>query len=202
MEAALVRIVSTASADLRILESLMPSANGLRVFDAETQETSYGIWILEGLPYIFDTHRSRGRFVATIELLTEVVRPVDVSKDRIGRFSREIRRTGLLAIPYSGCFFKGNLHVYAFSGPVRGFDLAAAGRSAADSEDTLRRRMETLWPRIPTGLREAQRDLLNGRRRARYPADLEVLRRHLRPEEAAQPAKPRRPRGTREPLRL
>jgi len=65
--------VGTAAADIRILESLLPSENGLTVFDAETQETSYGIWFLNGPPYIFDLHRRRGRYVATIELLTEVV---------------------------------------------------------------------------------------------------------------------------------
>jgi hypothetical protein len=202
METALVRIVSSASADLRILDSLMPSANGLRVFDAETQETSYGIWILEGLPYIFDTHRSHGRFVATIELLTEVVQPLRVGRDWIRRFERDARRTGLLPIPYSGCFFKANLHVYSFSGPIRGFDLAAAGRTAADSERTLRRRAERLWPRIPEGLRKAQRDLLIGRRPARYPADLEVLRGHLQSMGGTRHANLWRQHKTREPSRL
>jgi len=65
---------------------MMPSENGVCVFDADTQETSYGICFLDGLPYIFDTHRMGVRYVATIELLTEVVEPVRVSRDRIRRF--------------------------------------------------------------------------------------------------------------------
>lgn len=180
----------------------MPSANGLRVFDAETQETSYGIWTLDGLPYIFDTHRSEGRFVATIELLTEVVQPIRLGRERIFRFCQAARRAGLLPIPYSGCFFKGNLHVYSFAGPVRGFDLAALGRSAADSERILRRRVGTLWPRVPEGIGQAQRALFVGRRRARYPEDLEVLRRRGSPSVEERDAERPHRRRAREPSRL
>ncbi|HYY48873.1 MAG TPA: hypothetical protein VFA17_09375 [Thermoplasmata archaeon] len=179
----------------------MPSATGLRVFDAETQETSYGIWTIDGLPYIFDTHRSQGRFVATIELLTEVVRPIRLGRERVLRFCRDAQRSGLLPIPYSGCFFRGNLHVYGLAGPVRGFDLAALGRTATDSERTLRRRLGTLWPRIPEALRRAQQDLFDGRRPARYPADLEVLRRHKNMP-AARHGSPSRKPWAREPSRL
>jgi hypothetical protein len=169
----------------------MPSSNGMRVFDAETQETSYGIWILDGLPYIFDTHRAEGRFVATIELLTEVVKPIRIGREKIQRFSNEIQKHGLLPIPYSACFFQGNLHVYAFSGPVRGFDVASIGRSAAASERTLRRQIELLWPRVPDALRKAQGGLFNGRVRARYPADLQVLRRHVKSAGSARSGKDR-----------
>jgi hypothetical protein len=201
MRTALARVVASPSADVRILESLMPSATGLRVFDAETQETSYGIWTIDGLPYIFDTHRSQGRFVATIELLTEVVRPIRLGRERVLRFCRDAQRSGLLPIPYSGCFFRGNLHVYGLAGPVRGFDLAALGRTATDSERTLRRRLGTLWPRIPEALRRAQQDLFDGRRPARYPADLEVLRRHKNMP-AARHGSPSRKPWAREPSRL
>jgi len=114
----------------------MPSENGVCVFDADTQETSYGICFLDGLPYIFDTHRKGVRYVATLELLTEVVQPVRVSRDRIHRFGRDAREAGLLPIPYTACFSKRNLHVYAFSGLVRGFDLAAIGDTAAESEQS------------------------------------------------------------------
>ncbi len=107
-----------------------------------TQETSYGICFFNSLPYIFDTHRKGTRYVATIELLTEVVRPVRVARDSVDHFRRDARAVGLLPIPYTGCFFKGNLHVYAFSGPVRGFDLAAIGNTAGQSERSLFKRMD------------------------------------------------------------
>lgn len=170
--------MESAASELRVLEALMPGEHELRVFDAETQETSYGIWSLHGIPYIFDTHRSEGRFVATIELLTEVVRPIRTDAPKVQRFCQAARRVGLLPIPYSSCFFKGNLHVYAFTGAVRGFDLAALGTSVDESEDRLRRRMESLWRRIPIALLTAQRDLLAGRRRVRHRADREVLLPH------------------------
>src|SRR5438445_12353411 len=44
------RIVPGADADVRALERLVPSENGLAVFDADTQETSYGICFFDGLP--------------------------------------------------------------------------------------------------------------------------------------------------------
>src|SRR3989442_791407 len=97
------------------------SENRLTVFDADTQETSYGICFFDRLPYIFDTHRRGARYVATLELLTEVVQPVRVSRNHVERFGRDAREAGLLPIPYTACFFKGNLHVYAFSAPVRSY---------------------------------------------------------------------------------
>src|SRR5437870_9446791 len=51
----------------------------------------------------------RRQYVATLELLTEVVQPVRVSRDHVDRFGRHAREAGLLPIPYSACFFKGNL---------------------------------------------------------------------------------------------
>ena len=158
----------------------MPSENGLTVFDADTQETSYGIWFLDGLAYIFDTHRKGRRYVATLELLTEVLEPVRVSGDRIHRFNRDARAGGLLPIPYSACFFKGNLHVYTFSGPVRGFDLAAIGDTAVQSERALMQRANRLKSRVPAAIARAQRELLEGKRRARHQADLRVLTARLR----------------------
>jgi hypothetical protein len=162
-------------ADLRALERLVPSENGLTVFDADTQETSYGICFFDGVPYIFDTHRKGTRYVATIELLTEVVQPVRVARDSVDRFAREARAGGLLPIPYSGCFFKGNLHVYAFSGPVRGFDLAAIGTTTGQSERALFERADRLMSRVPGLIARAQRELLEGKRRARHPSDLRIL---------------------------
>lgn len=160
---------------LRRLRSLIPTENGVTVFDAETQETSYGILFEEGLPFIFDTHRKDGRFVATVEALTEVVRPVRVPARELATFVRSAEQRCLLAIPYTGCFFKGNLHVYSFAGSVRGLDLATLGDTASAAERMLRERFATVWDRAPEGIRNAQRDLLTRRRRARYPADLEIL---------------------------
>lgn len=170
--------VRTASPrdQLRRLRALVPTENGVTVFDAETQETSYGILVEEGLPFIFDTHRKAGTFVATVEALTEVVRPVDVSPRRLKSFGEDAERLGFLAIPYTGCFFKGNLHVYSFSGPIRGLDLSAVGENVQAAERTLREGFRTAWKRTPDEIRRAQRVLLAGRRRARYPADLKVLR--------------------------
>jgi hypothetical protein len=167
--------VDTAAADVRLLETLLPSENGLTVFDAEAQETSYGICVFAGLPYIFDTHRKDGFHVATIELLTEVVAPVHIPADRVREFCRDARICGLLPIPYSGCFFKENLHVYSFSGPVRGFDLATVGATVAQSERNLFDRVNILRPHVPGAIARAQKELLRGRRHARHAADLEVL---------------------------
>ncbi len=180
--------------ELQTLERLFPSENGLTVLDAETQETSYGICFFDGLPYIFDSHRKDGRYVATIELLTEVVTPIRVSTELVRRFSREARTHGLLPIPYTACFFKGNLHVYAFSGPVRGFDLATAGATVAESEQRLLQRTGSLWARIPGPIARAQRDLLEGRTRVRHVADLEVLIRRWRNETASGIARVGKPR--------
>ena len=163
--------------DLQILETLIPSENGLTVFDAETQETSYGICSLDGLPYIFDTHRRGDRFVATIELLTEIVKPVSISRDHLDRFCDDARANGLLPIPYSACFFRGNLHVYSFSGPVRGFDLSAVGLSATSSERKLTEGTKAVWRQVPRVIRFAQRGLLEGHRAVRHADDLEVLMR-------------------------
>jgi len=172
--------VGGAAANLETLERIIPSANGLTVFDADTQETSYGICFLDGLPYIFDTHRKGVQYVATLELLTEVVQPVRVSPGRIRRFGRDARGAGLLPIPYSACFFKENLHVYAFSGPVRGFDLAAIGPTAVRSERGLMQRANRLKSRVPAAIARAQRELLEGKQRARHRADLRVLTARLK----------------------
>src|SRR2546425_378715 len=182
--------VRSPIADLKLLERLIPSENGVTVLDAETQETSYGICVLDGLPYIFDTHRKDRFYVATIELLTEVLTPVRISVEHVRAFCRDSRARGLLPIPYSGCFFKGNLHVYSFRGPVRGFDLATVGTTAAQSERNLTQRVDGLWPDVPPAITRAQRELLRGRRRARHAADLEVLLlpsrgRRLRPASSA-----------------
>ncbi len=140
---------------------MIPSENRLTVFDADTQETSYGICVFDGLPYIFDTHRKGTRYVATLELLTEVVEPIRVSRDRIRRFGRDARKAALLPIPYSACFFKANLHVYAFSGPVRGFDLAAIGATALQSERALMQRVTQLRSRVPAAIAQAQRGCIH-----------------------------------------
>jgi hypothetical protein len=166
---------------------MIPSENRLTVFDADTQETSYGICFFDGLPYIFDTHCKGARYVATLELLTEVVQPVRVSRNQVDRFGRDAREAGLLPIPYSACFFKGNLHVYAFSGPVRGFDLAAIGPTALQSERALMRRVNRLKSQVPTAIARAQRELLAGNRRARHQADLQVLRARLKETQDAGP---------------
>ena len=183
------------AASWKALERIIPSANGLTVFDADTQETSYGICFLDGLPYIFDTHRKGVQYVATLELLTEVVQPVQVSPDRIRRFGRDARGAGLLPIPYSTCFFKGNLHVYAFSGAVRGFDLAAIGPTALQSERALMQRANRLKSRVPASIARAQRELLEGKRRARHRADLGVLTARLK-ETPTQDLLDRRKRRT------
>lgn len=165
---------------MNALERLVPSESGLTVFDADTQETSYGICFFDGLPYIFDTHRKGGRYVATMELLTEVTDPVRVARESVDQFRRNARASGLLPIPYTGCFFKGNLHVYAFSGPVRGFDLAAIGNTTSQSERSLFERLDQLWSRVPSPIVRAQRELLEGKRHARHPSDLRVLRVRLK----------------------
>ena len=166
---------------------MIPSENRLTVFDADTQETSYGIWFFDRLPYIFDTHRKGARYVATLELLTEVVQSVRVSRNRMDRFGREARAAGLLPIPYSACFFKANLHVYAFSGPVRGFDLAAIGPTARQSERALTQRVNRLKSRVPAAIARAQRELLEGKRRPRHQADLRVLSARLKATQSAGP---------------
>src|SRR2546422_1205159 len=167
-------------ADLKLLGTLVPSQNGVTVFDAETQETSYGICVLDGVPYIFDTHRKDRFYVATIELLTELVIPVRIPTKRVRAFCRDARARGLLPIPYSACFFKGNLHVYSFSGSVRGFDLAAIGPTALQSERALMQRANRLKSRVPASIARAQRELLEGKRRARHRADLGVLTARLK----------------------
>lgn len=174
------RRTADVSRECQRLRSLMPTDNGVTVFDAETQETSYGILVEDGLPFIFDTHRKDGRFVATVEALTEVVRPVPVKPRELESFVRVAERRGVLALPYTGCFFKGNLHVYSFSGPVRGLDLSTLGGDVRDAEATLRDRFATLWKQAPGRIRKAQHDLITGRRRARYGADLEVLKNDAR----------------------
>ncbi len=176
--------MARALAELRVLEQLVPTENGITVFDAESRETSCGIWFIDDLPFIFDTHRKDGRYVVTIELLTEVVTPVRIPPARVRRFRAACRDIGLLPLPYSGCYFKGNLHVYSFSGPVRGFDITAAGQSVASVERALRNRATTIWPRVPRELLRAQRELLEGTRRVRHAADLEILRRRSKEQSA------------------
>ncbi|OGS46083.1 MAG: hypothetical protein A3K66_04955 [Euryarchaeota archaeon RBG_16_67_27] len=166
-------------ADLEDLRRLVPADDGLTVFDAETQDTSYGILVVGALPLIFDTHRKEGRYVSTVEILTEITRPLRLPSERVRAFARTARRHGLLAIPYSACFFKGNLHVYAFSGPMRGLDVATVGGTVAEAETRLDARLRAIWPKVPPEILRAQRDLVAGRRRVRYAADLEVLQRKL-----------------------
>jgi len=51
--------VARASAELRVLEQLVPTENGITGFEAEGQETSYGIWFIDDLPFIPDTPTGR-----------------------------------------------------------------------------------------------------------------------------------------------
>ena len=161
-------------------ERLVPGENGLTVFDADTQETAYGIRFFDRLPYIFDTHRKGNRCVASIELLTELTDPVRVARESVDRFWHDARAVGLLPIPYTACFFKGNLHVYGFSGSVRGFDLAAIGKTAGQSERALFNRVDGLKSRVPSPIARAQRELLEGKRHARHASDLRVLKARLK----------------------
>src|SRR6266540_4772866 len=180
------RRVARATAELRVLEQLLPTENGITVFDAENQATSYGIWFLDDLPFIFDTHRKDGRCVDD--------RTPDGGRDprpdpagpglslRCG-----VPRPRSASAPVFGCYFKDNLHVYSFSGPVRGFDLVAAGRSVASVEQDLRSRTTTIWPRVPHELLRAQRRRFEGKRRVRHAADLEILRRRSKERSANRP---------------
>lgn len=165
-----------AKRDLRTLERLVLRERGLLVFDAETQDTSYGMLILDGSPHIFDTHRKDGVHVSTVEVLTEVRTPVRIPRSTLDRFLGHAKRLGLLPIPYSECFFKGNLHVYAFHGPLVGFDLSVVGPTIPEAERILRERATALWPEVPREIVRAQADLLRGRRMPRHPEDLEALR--------------------------
>ena len=121
-----------------------------------------------------NTRRKDGRHVATIELITKLITPVRTPSTRVRRFGGACRDLGLLPLRYSGCYFKDNLHVHSFSGP--GFDVVAAGRSVASVERVLRNRVAMIWPRVPYEPLRAQRGLLEGKRRVRHAADLEVLR--------------------------
>jgi len=112
-------LAASRASELVVIKRLMPTENGVTVFDAETQETSYGTRFVNGVPYMFDSHRKNRWCVASLESLTELVGPVRISEERHCRFCRAVRAHGLLPVPYSGCFFKQNLDVYAFSGPVR-----------------------------------------------------------------------------------
>jgi hypothetical protein len=168
------------NADLRDVRRTIQVERSLRIFDAETQDTSYGILTIDGMPHIFDTHRKGGVYVATVEVLTEVRSPVRIGRADLQRFLRRCEREGLLPLPYSSCFFKGNLHVYAFHGPLVGLDLAAVGRTVRDAERTLAAKSRAVWPDIPGPVRMAQRALLDGRREPRHAPDLEVLVRRYR----------------------
>ncbi len=161
--------------DFVLLQRLAPEDHGLTVFDADTQETSYGTLVVDGLPLIFDTHRKDASYVSTAELLTEILAPAAVTPEEVARFAKVAEHAGAQTLPYSACFFKGNLHVYAYYGPVRGFDLSVVGASVAEAERKLDARLRAVWADIPAGLLAAQRELLAGTRKARYPADLEVL---------------------------
>ena len=160
---------------MQLLRRLAPEDHGLTVFDADTQETSYGTLVVDGLPLIFDTHRKGESFVSTVEVLTEIVAPASVTPEEVARFAKVAEHAGVQVLPYSACFFKGNLHVYAYSGPVRGFDLSVVGTSVSESEGKIEARVRGLWKEIPRGIVDAQRELLSGKRKVRYPADLEVL---------------------------
>lgn len=167
--------MAAVRSEVGLLRTLAPTDHGLTIFDADTQETSYGTLVVDGLPLIFDTHRKDLWYVSSVEILTEVGVPPRVQPGDVRAFSRAAEREGMQAIPYSACFFKGNLHVYAFHGPVRGFDLAAVGDSVPEAERKLDKKLRCLWDRIPGPILRAQRELLAGKRKARYPADLEVL---------------------------
>lgn len=161
--------------DVLLLRRLAPEDHGLLVFDAETQETSYGTLVVDGLPLIFDTHRKESWFVSTAELLTEIGAPASTTPGEVERFGKVAEHAGLQSIPYSACYFKENLHVYAYYGPVRGLDVSSVAGSLSEAERKLAAKVEALWPSIPSGIREAQREILSGKRKARYAADLEVL---------------------------
>ncbi len=172
--------VSAERDDFLLLHRLAPEDHGLTVFDADTQETSYGTLVVDRLPLIFDTHRKESWYVSTAELLTEISAPASTTPEEVERFAKVAEHAGVQAIPYSACFFKGNLHVYAYHGPVRGFDVSTVAASVADAERKLTACVPGLWPEVPRGIREAQREILAGTRKARYPADLEVLMKRMR----------------------
>lgn len=165
--------------DFLLLRRLAPEDHGLTVFDADMQETSYGTLVVDGLPLIFDTHCKESWYVSTAELLTEINAPASAAPEEVERFAKVAEHAGVQAIPYSACFFKGNLHVYAYCGPVRGFDVSTVAQTLEDAERKLAGRVPELWPNVPQGVRQAQKELLAGTRKARYPADLEVLVKRL-----------------------
>lgn len=167
--------MSSERDDFLLLRRLAPEDHGLTVFDADTQETSYGTLVVDGLPLIFDTHRKEAWYVSTAELLTEINAPASTTPEEVERFVKVAEHAGVQAIAYSACFFKGNLHVYAYYGPVRGFDVSAVSQTAEDAERKLIAAVSQLWSDVPVGVRRAQEELLTGTRKARYPEDLEVL---------------------------
>lgn len=161
--------------DFLLLQRLAPEDHGLTVFDADTQETSYGTLVVDGMPLIFDTHRKESSYVSTVELLTEIVAPASVTPEEVARFAKVAEHAGAQTLPYSACFFKGNLHVYAYYGPVRGLDLSVVADTVAAAEKKLDARVRELWSDLPRGVAAAQQELISGTRKARYEADLEVL---------------------------
>ncbi len=165
--------------DFLLLRRLAPEDHGLTVFDADTQETSCGSLVVEGLPLIVDTRRKESWYVSTAEVLTEIGAPARATPEEVERFAKVAEHAGVQSIPYSACFFKGNLYVYAYYGPVRGFDLSVVADSVAEAERKLDRQVRALWKGLPSGVREAQAELLSGMRKARYPEDLEVLLRRM-----------------------
>ena len=167
--------VSVERDDFLLLQRLVPEDHGLTAFDADTQETSYGTLVVDGMPLIFDTHRKDAWFVSTVEILTETIAPAAVTPEEVARFAKVAEHAGVQTLPYGACFFKENLHVYAYYGPVRGFDLSVVADDVPAAEGKLDARVRALWADLPHGIVDAHRELLAGKRKARYPADLEVL---------------------------
>jgi hypothetical protein len=165
--------------ELLLLRRLAREDHGLTVSDADTQETSYGCLIIDSTPLIFDTYRKESWFVSTAEALTEIGAPARATPEEVERFAKVAEHAGVQAIPYSACFFKGNLHVYAYYGPVRGLDLSVVADSVGDAERKLERQVRSLWNEIPPGIHDAHRDLLSGKRKAPYPEDIEVPMRRM-----------------------
>jgi hypothetical protein len=123
---------------------------------------------------IFDTHRKGGWFVSAVEVLTEIIASVCTTLEEVVRFAKVAEHAAVLAIPHGACFIKGNLHVYASCGPVRGFDPSVIGASVTEAERKPDERTQVLWGGIPVDVLAAQRELLAGTREARYPEDLDV----------------------------
>src|SRR5574337_962720 len=94
-------LVSAERDDFLLLRRLAPEDHGLTVFDADTQETSYGTLVVDGVPLIFDTHRKEASYVSTAEILTETVAPAGVTPEEAARFAKIAEHAGVQALPYS-----------------------------------------------------------------------------------------------------